>query len=118
MYIPLREVTVDSTRLRPWQWAAILAALRPMLRYLNRLQDRACKSGFPGDDPLLPILRKAIDGIHHLTVHVHYAECDAEKRKRDGTFEETFRSQRQKTGRIVYDGPIDPGASQEISDDR
>jgi hypothetical protein len=49
--------------------------LAPSLRYLSKLQDRLAKVGFPPDDELYQLAKKAHDAVHSLRVEMHYRSC-------------------------------------------
>jgi N-methylhydantoinase A/oxoprolinase/acetone carboxylase beta subunit len=67
---------MDRTSLSREQAATLLASIRPMLRYLNRLQERMQKRGFPPHDTLYRLVLEARDRIRHLSVDLHYLSCD------------------------------------------
>ena len=63
-------------RLRPAHARIVQAAVTPMLRYLGRLRTRMYEVGFRPTDPLMGVVEKAYDAIHHLNVLLHYEACE------------------------------------------
>ena len=49
--------------------------LRPMLAYLGRVRNRLQAVGYLPDDPLYRRVNDAYNGMHALTVEVHYLSC-------------------------------------------
>ena len=72
---------MHSKDLSKEQAEALSGGIRPCLRYLGRLQTRMEKAPFPSDDPIYKLVVKAYNAVHHLSVALHYLECDAAKRK-------------------------------------
>lgn len=60
--------------IKRWQAKTLCAGLRPGLRYLHRLKERAAKA-FRPDDPLVQLSEKAFDAVHRLWVALHYRSC-------------------------------------------
>ena len=55
------------------------AAVTPMLRYLGKLRTRMYEVGFRPTDPLMGVVEKAYDALHHLSVLLHYQGCEKER---------------------------------------
>ena len=62
----------DSEDLTIDQAKAIRQSLQGSLSFLNRLQRRMEKAGFPAYDPLFLRVQKAYDAMHALCVDLHY----------------------------------------------
>ena len=54
----------------------LLEALRPSLRYLNRLEARLIAVGFLSNALLLQKVVKSRDAMHDLWITLHYISCD------------------------------------------
>ncbi|MFO0865023.1 MAG: hypothetical protein U0744_10290 [Gemmataceae bacterium] len=50
--------------------------MRPMLHYLGKLRKRMYEVGFRPSDPLMGVVEKAYDAVHHLSVMLHYQACE------------------------------------------
>jgi hypothetical protein len=74
---------VNSDDLTADQLRTLEARVRPMLYYVNRLRKRMDKRGFLADDPLSRRVIAAQNALHELSVHLHYAACEVERRNRD-----------------------------------
>ena len=64
-----------SNDLTPAQCDAIADPFSKMLGYLNRLERRMAKQGFPVDDDLYHTTVKARDAMHEASVKTHYFGC-------------------------------------------
>ena len=62
------DLTRDQAR-------ALKNKLQPMLSYLGRLKERMRRRGFLAEDRLLQAVCRAEDGVHALSVEVHYLAC-------------------------------------------
>lgn len=51
---------------------ALAERIRPMLNYLDRLERRMEKQGFPVDDRLLVLVREARKAVHDANLELHY----------------------------------------------
>lgn len=49
------------------------------LRWLLALQRRMERRGFTNEDELFRVTQQAYDKVHHLSVVLHYLNCDAGK---------------------------------------
>ncbi|MBX9677516.1 MAG: hypothetical protein K2X38_02050 [Gemmataceae bacterium] len=52
-----------------------------MLRYLGRLRKRMYGVGFLPSDPLLVVVERACDAVHHLSVLLHYPASEKEEKR-------------------------------------
>lgn len=58
------------------QVGVIAAKVRPMLRYLARLENRMKEQAFPDDDRLLVLVRQARRDLQNMHLELHYLSCD------------------------------------------
>jgi hypothetical protein len=65
-----------SDQLTDAQIGAIAEKIRPMLRYLSRLEKRILEQKFPEDDRLLVLVRAARSGFQALHMELHYLSCE------------------------------------------
>ncbi len=65
---------MTDNRITIEQAAALGEKIGPMLAYLGRLQQRMDKTGRHADE-LYPLVEKAHNAIHHLSVELHYRTC-------------------------------------------
>ncbi|MBX9678679.1 MAG: hypothetical protein K2X38_07930 [Gemmataceae bacterium] len=71
--------TPSGKHLRPSHARIVGAAVNPMLRYLGKLRARMYEVGFRPSDPLMGVVEKAYDALHHLSVVLHYQGCEKER---------------------------------------
>ncbi|REK08958.1 MAG: hypothetical protein DWQ37_19020 [Planctomycetota bacterium] len=71
-----------SEQLTEAQLESLVASVRPMLRYLGRLEKRMEAQGFPADDRLLRLVRETRQAAHDLALELHYLSCDGVGRPR------------------------------------
>ena len=66
---------MDASKLTPEQAKKLVAAVGPMLGYVNRLAHRMQRMGWDAGDPMYVAAWRAYDALHALHVHCHYASC-------------------------------------------
>ena len=66
---------MESADLTREQVEAVLEHVRRQLRYAGRLRDRMNRRGFPPNDPLYVAATMAFNGLHALSVELHYLAC-------------------------------------------
>jgi hypothetical protein len=74
---------MTSRDLNDKQLEAIEAKIGPMLRYLNRLNERGFQR-WPVDDPLRLKIAAAHDAVYGLRIALHYLHVDNTRRDRFG----------------------------------
>jgi hypothetical protein len=74
------SLSMDSSRLTSDQLDARSGKVAPILAYLNALQERMERTGFPPDDELYLLVKQANDAVHRLRIDLHYRSCDARRR--------------------------------------
>jgi hypothetical protein len=65
-----------SDQLTDAQIGMIAEKIRPMLRYLSKLENRILEQNFPEDDRLLVLVRAARTAFQGLHMELHYLTCD------------------------------------------
>lgn len=73
---------MDSNHLTSQQLERIQAVVNWTLHYLNKLKKRMDARKFPLYDQLRLPVDKAYNGLHSLSVTLHYLVCDAHARER------------------------------------
>lgn len=67
---------MDRSTLTRSQAKTVSEGLFPGMNYLFRLRERMQKVGFPPEDKLFKMVCAAYDGMHRLSVEVHYLSCN------------------------------------------
>lgn len=67
---------MNSRDLTKAQANAVHEQLRPMVGHLHKLQDRMDQRGFPIDDELYLLVKKAREAMDELFIATHYLGCD------------------------------------------
>ncbi len=66
---------VNSSNITREQAAAMGRVIGRHLHYLNKLVKRLDRVGFSPTDPLYLAAHRAFDGVHGLSVNLHYLSC-------------------------------------------
>jgi hypothetical protein len=69
-------IWMRSDQLTDAQIGAIAEKIRPMLRYLSKLEKRILEQNFPEDDRLLVLVRAARSDFQGLHMELHYLSCE------------------------------------------
>jgi hypothetical protein len=68
---------MDYTQLSKAQLVQLSQLLYRPTNFLNRLERRMSRLGFPPNDPLYVAVVKAQTALHELSMIVHYASCSS-----------------------------------------
>jgi hypothetical protein len=74
--LPGRRCPINREAITKAQAKALSKALYPHVNYLSRLRKRMEAVGFPPNDRLYLLVRKAHDALDELSIAVHYLSCD------------------------------------------